>query len=260
MKPELQLLGEGEEGKWSGPALPCITAMHVKLDRYYFRRFYNNVRLCRQPFHRLVFASPNLRSLSIEGPWPDRDAATFDFDLFAPRAHVNFPPIEELSINGYYIVDYEWAMWGSRFPWMNLLSLSVGPRPVPGFLSLIANCALFLKHFKMEAFADHQSSDCLCKFILSFNTLETLELVNVPCSITIVGMHHGLVKLCLHQDEPWPDERARQVVSAQDLERLDKLCPLLEILELDMERQDGTWVSLESPYNGMAILLIEVAT
>lgn len=249
MKPELQLLGEGTEAKWSGSTLPSITTMHVKLDCFYFRRFYSTVKLCRQPFHRLVFASPNLRTLSIEGPLPVPQAVRFNYNVFNPRVLDMFPPIEKLFINGYSMLDHEWNLWENRFRWDRLLSLSLGPRPVQGFFCQIYGRAVFLKHLKVEGFADHDSCLCLGKFILGFDTLETLELVNARCPILIVTNHPGLVKLCIHQDEPWPGEKRRVVPSAEDLLCLDHLCPLLETLEIDVKRKAGRWVSLEGSHN-----------
>jgi hypothetical protein len=259
-KPELQLLGENsEEPKWTGPSLDCLTVMRLKIDNYYFRRHGFLTKLCRQPFHRLLIASPNLRTLSIEGPWPESRAEKFATRIFAPKKNFKFPPIQDLSLNGYHMVDYEWTLWQKRFPWEGLQSLTLGPRPVAGFSTDIARFAVFLKHFKMETFADHGNPHCLCKYIWSFNSLETLELVNVPCSLYVVMNHHKLLKLCLHQADPWPQERFKHAATAKQIWLLDKCCPYLQILELDLQRKDEKWVSLESPHNKMTALLMQVA-
>lgn len=102
-----------------------------------------------------------------------------------------------------------------------------------------------LKHLKVEAFASQPESCCggLGEFLVAFDTLETLEVRNYKCSIETVVTHTRLMKLCLHNAEPWPGEPPRPVLSEAELVLLDTCCPNLESLEIDIQRDKNQWVS-----------------
>jgi hypothetical protein len=245
-QPTLHLLGEGTENKWIGPSLPCVEELHLRVRDCFYRKYYGSIRICRQYFHRLIFASPNLRSLSIEGPLEGTWATQLRTNCFTPRPTGTFPPIQNLTMSGYSLFQSEWTLWGDRFDWSQLESLTLGPRPVVGLLENLTCASLSLKRFTMELpAANSRPCAVLLDFLMSFRTLETLRLVNSPTCLIGVLNHPELKELCLHQSDPWPNEKCRYWINDHRLKVLDMWCPELKSLELDLSRVSGEWVRLQ---------------
>lgn len=156
-----------------------------------------------------------------------------------------FPPIEDLSFNGYRPDIVEWVHWRDRFCWQNLTSLTLGPDGDHYVLRLIKGHVTALRRLKLTAWLGRGVNNCeeLQDFLLSFNTLESLEVKGYSFPVYAIGNHPNLTRLCLHTIETDKPERPRRVLTIEDIERIDMYCPNITDLELDIQRGDGKWVS-----------------
>lgn len=197
----------------------------------------------------LFFSCPNLRSftLSLTGGWGGCLLGTNQFPkihTFQLTGHETFPPLEELSLSAYGPDVDEQLIWRTRFPWSGLRSLSLGPRRNVDFLELAGGHTISLRSLWVETFYDQSENECLAleSFLRSFNTLESLSVKGHFLSSGAFSNHPNLRHFCLHTHEcPYPDE-TRLILGGTGLYDLDLNCPLLESLEIDIQR-DGEWVS-----------------
>lgn len=208
-------------------------------------------------FQKLVFNCPNLRSLSLTVV-DQHDHCNLRHLMFPSITNFHlaesdvFPPIKNLSLNGYHIGPLEWPHWRDRFRWEGLSSLSLGPQPDRHSLGLLTGYLQNLHHFTLLAYNEEESlpAEDIDRFLISFGSLVHLEIRGHSCSAEAVGNHPGLTRLCLHECELSPEQLAqlgssihRKTLTASDLELLQLRCPHIEELEIDCNRRDGRWVS-----------------
>lgn len=82
----------------------------------------------------------------------------------------------------------------------------------------------------------------LARFLEAFNSLERLIVNGYYVSVGPIGRHSGLKDLCLHSFERNGDGDSslmRPTLDIEQLQELDKLCPDLETLEIDLYRNCG---------------------
>ncbi|KAJ5594633.1 uncharacterized protein N7459_000841 [Penicillium hispanicum] len=198
---------------------------------------------------RLFTIYPNLESLSVSinryrtgcVRRHPRDYTTEIIPLELPGSET-FPPLQSLSLSGYYCEEQEFQYWRDKFPWDRLESLSLGPEDNYGFLEQITGYVHRLKNLKVTAYCHRTetTSPQLDHFLGSFDTLESLTAKGFVPSVEAVGHHPNLKTLCLHAIEH--PERDRPVPSAQLIQKLDQYCPNLQSLAIDVQQED-TWVS-----------------
>ncbi|RDW64393.1 uncharacterized protein DSM5745_09804 [Aspergillus mulundensis] len=171
-----------------------------------------------------------------------------------------FPPLEELSLDGYQMDAVECAYWRDGLDWSRLKSLTVGPNETyaryeqdeGGLLGKFAGYATSLTTLRVLDYAGTNIGygkawvigptgewrDGLARLLDSFDSLVTLELRGYwPSRVETIWRHRGLRELTLHVDEV-ADSDERRVLSVEELEFLDERCPGLRVLEIDIER-DG---------------------
>ncbi|KAJ5091351.1 hypothetical protein NUU61_006221 [Penicillium alfredii] len=242
-KPEIQLLGEkGEYDETPPQPLSSVSTLHAEIDRC-------SVHEARCiGAGNLLFECPNLSTLSLSALSYSQRTTRF----FVPRPNVflignqSFPPIRDLTLNGWQIYDAELFLWRDRFPWTLLTSLSLGPEPTHQVLRIMAGYPRTLKQLKVEAYAGEGESACLAlaEFLSPLSQVESLlslELRNYFCDMWPIVQHSKLVNLCVHNTEPWTPGEARRVLSVEDLVLLDEHCPNLETLDLDIDRPNDEW-------------------
>jgi hypothetical protein len=162
-----------------------------------------------------------------------------------------FPPIKDLSLNGYQIGHLEWPHWRDGFRWDQLSSLTLGPQPDRHNLGLLTGYVQHLRHFTLLAYNEEESvpAEDIDRFLMAFTSLVHLEIRGHSCSVEAVTNHPGLVHICLHECERSPEQLTqsglsihRETLTAPDLELLHSRCPHIEDLEIDCNRRDGQWV------------------
>ncbi|KAL2784457.1 hypothetical protein BJX66DRAFT_85355 [Aspergillus keveii] len=224
--------------------LPCITCLQLSLNPF---DQHNAENRCVPAAQRLIFNSPNLRSLSLTLWWryggcvvslPQYPVTT----SFQFTGNEVFPLIEELSLDGYgnRMRDDEWAHWRERFDWSKLRSLTLGPQDASGVLDRFAGYATALTSLEVRAYVGERSENRtgLEALLCAFGSLRTLKLEGYICSVEAVAQHKGLEELWLHEDELASAAKERRVLTADDLEYLDKECPRLKTLKVDIKRGD----------------------
>jgi hypothetical protein len=229
--------------------LPCITDLQISLNPFDQHNAENH---CIPAAQRLIFNSANLRSLSLTLWWryggcvvslPQYPVTT----SFQFTGNEVFPPIEELSLDGYgnRMRDDEWAHWRDRFDWSKLRSLTLGPQDASGVLDRFAGYATALTSLEVRAYVGERSENRtgLEALLCAFGSLRTLKLEGYICSVEAVAQHKGLEELWLHEDESASAAKERRVLTADDLEYLDKECPRLKTLKVDIKRGDDELVS-----------------
>ncbi|KAI0426861.1 hypothetical protein F5Y09DRAFT_317862 [Xylaria sp. FL1042] len=251
---QLHLLGENGKRLVEND-LQNVVALTAHVNPYYERDGPNRDMLGLQ---KLLFACPNLKSFSlyeiggyggcvISMPRYER---IYSFQLSGDET---FPPLEELSLSGYYVREAEREHWRNNFQWSKLRSLSLGPKYTAKFLQVAAGYAKSLQELTVEVYTDADRKypeeynpdepDCppLEEFLTTFTSLESLTVRGYHPSLAPIGNHPGLKHLCLHSFEPVADEALpRPTLSVEQLQELDKSCPHLETLEIDLYR-DGEW-------------------
>ncbi|KAL2820114.1 hypothetical protein BJX63DRAFT_338614 [Aspergillus granulosus] len=243
-KPELILsIENGGRSTFGNNLLPCVTNLKVSVSPFDESDGENRRVLAVQ---KLLFNCPNVRSLALTIRWKyggcivssPRYPITTSFRLTGTET---FPPIEDLSLNGYRMGDDEWAHWRDRFDWSKLSSLTLGPQNTLGILGRLAGYATSLTTLKTCSYAGDRSEDRagLSSFLSSFDTLKALELKGFICSIDAIAQHKNLETLCLHEDESSRAGKPRTVLTAEELDYLDRECPDLRILKVDITRGDN---------------------
>ncbi|PWY80844.1 hypothetical protein BO94DRAFT_496394 [Aspergillus sclerotioniger CBS 115572] len=247
-KPELLLLrqsGESETCTFADQTLPCVSTLSANVNPYIKPKDPTRRLLTIQ---QLFFNCPNLRSFSLEvsGIYggcvilaPRHDRVT----SFQLTGEETFPPLQHLSFDGYCIGDQEWEYWRDGVQWERLSSLAVGPDTTTGVLGRLAGYATRLTTLKVSAWAGDSFPDMagLDELLLSFNSLETLELKGHRCSIEAIANHRNLSTLCLHEDELAHSQAQRRAPTAQELEHLDLHCPNLKSLKVCVNRGENQW-------------------
>ncbi|KAI1325327.1 hypothetical protein F5Y16DRAFT_401487 [Xylariaceae sp. FL0255] len=125
---DLHLLGEDGKRSPTGPlnnvvALAASVGSHVDESEGPNRDILS--------FQELLFACPNLKSLHLGihgtparcmGSFPHQDSG-FNFSF---SGHEKFPPLEALSLDGYYIEEdeVEWRHWQDKMQWTKLRALT----------------------------------------------------------------------------------------------------------------------------------------
>ncbi|KAI1428202.1 hypothetical protein F5Y12DRAFT_734106 [Xylaria sp. FL1777] len=195
----------------------------------------------------LLFACPNLKSFSFTilldygGCSPNFPALGTAFSFQFSRDCKPFPPLEDLSLNGYHLGQNEEDHWVEKVQWSKLRSLSLGPQNTTAFLRLASSHATFLRDLTVQVYPDNADGQHLLEeFLIKNTSLESLIVKGYYVSPRVVGFHTGLKHLCLHSFEPEETSQTRPVFSAAQLRELDASCPYLETLEIDLHR-DGTW-------------------
>lgn len=205
---------------------------------------------------KLLFACPNLRSLSLSVV-DQHDHCNLRHLMFPSITNFHlsesdvFPPIKDLSLNGYQIGHLEWPHWRDGFRWDQLSSLTLGPQPDRHNLGLLTGYVQHLRHFTLLAYNEEESvpAEDIDRFLMAFTSLVHLEIRGHSCSVEAVTNHPGLVHICLHECERSPEQLTqsglsihRETLTAPDLELLHSRCPHIEDLEIDCNRRDGQWV------------------
>ncbi|KAL3492438.1 hypothetical protein BJX62DRAFT_109393 [Aspergillus germanicus] len=224
--------------------LSCITRLQLSLNPFDQP---NAESHCVPAAQRLIFNSPNLRSLSLTLWWryggcvvsSPRYPVTTSFQFSGNEV---FPPIEELSLDGYgnRMSDDEWTHWRDRFDWSKLCSLTLGPQDASGVLDRFAGYATALTSLEVRAYLGERSEnrEGLEALLYAFGSLRTLKLEGYICSVEAVAQHKGLEELWLHEDESARAAKERSVLTADHLEYLDRECPRLKTLKVDIKRGD----------------------
>jgi hypothetical protein len=222
--------------------LPCITRLQLSLNPFYQR---NDENRCVPAAQKLIFKCPNLRSLSLTLWWryggcvisSPRYPVTTSFQLSGSEV---FPPIEELSLDGYgnRMSNDEWMHWRDRFDWPKLRSLTLGPQDASGVLDRFAQYARALTSLEVSAYVGERSDNRagLEALLYAFGSLKRLKLEGYICSVEAIAQHKGLEELWLHEDESASAAKERRVLTADDLEYLDRECPRLKTLKVDIQR------------------------
>lgn len=231
--------------------IPWAVVLHARIDPFTDYDAPNREMLALQ---QLFFACPNLQSffLSLHGNYGGCIIRVVRFPQihsFELTGRETFPPLKELSLNGYQPSIEESVHWRNRFPWSGLVSLKLGPQRNVDFLELANSHVISLRNLTVETYYDQSEDDCLPLegFLRSFNTLESLTVKGHFLSSGAFSNHTGLKHFCLHTIESPRSDETRLTLGGIGLYDLDINCPQLESLELDVQR-DGEWVSTKSPY------------
>ncbi|KAI1287849.1 hypothetical protein F5Y03DRAFT_380258 [Xylaria venustula] len=204
----------------------------------------------------LLFTSPNLKAFSLkmygdyggcEGPPMPRFGLV---DAIRFSGNEIFPPLEELSLDGYRsgvrqdVIEPEWEQWRRRFQWPKLRSLTIGPQSMRGFLDLASGYATSLETLTVQVYDDADSStSCpqLENFLTTFASLQSLTVKGYHLPLEPIRNHPDLTHLCLHMPEHIvTTDPPRPTLDVKQLEELDESFPRLETLEIDINRE-GQW-------------------
>lgn len=238
-KPELHLLAEN--GEISCPrSLPRVTVIKVSaVNKYSYVEGHPPPRQTHN-FVKFITSCSNLKSCSWVVKNPDEKVicqTTSDLEEFDTQAP--FPDLEHLALDGHYIGSQLGHGWQNHFKWSNLSSLEIGPQLFAlENLRLMTGCPMKLKCLKVTG-SDVQNEELgrsLENFLMSFDTLVNLEILNCFFPLDAISRHTRLSRLCVHIGETWNCLDSRAVYGNLDMISLDTLCPQLENLELDIER------------------------
>ncbi|KAI0858484.1 hypothetical protein F4860DRAFT_486365 [Xylaria cubensis] len=242
-QPSLYLLGEDGRRTVEGE-LHSVRALAATVDFYSQGRVPNKDVLGVQA---LLFACPNLKSFSFTplldygGCVPRSPEAGTVFSFQFSSDGKPFPPLEDLSLNGYQLSQNEGGHWAEKLQWSKLRSLSLGPQNTTAFLQLASNHATFLRDLTVRVYPDDAHGQPLLEeFLIKNTSLESLTVKGHYVSSRVIGFHTGLRHLCLHSFEPVEKSQKRPVFCPVQLQELNTSCPYLETLEIDLHR-DGTW-------------------
>ncbi|KAL4899097.1 hypothetical protein BDW74DRAFT_184100 [Aspergillus multicolor] len=265
--------------------LACISSLIVTVDPFTYpngngrrMRAVQDLffRCPRLRCFRLTLRNPEMNAISVidgesypivssfEFPFPRVPGIVEDLELDVgagapqsgpgPGLGLVFPPLEELSLDGYRMDDAEWAYWRDGLEWTRLRSLSVGPQSTFGLyeqtlcgtLGQFAGFATALTTLRVHSFAGLDEGglggwrEGLARLLEAFASLEVLELVGYwPSRAGAICRHRGLKEFTMHVDEMPLKGRERGVFSAEDFVILDRACPELRALEVDVERDGG---------------------
>ncbi|KAI0809879.1 hypothetical protein GGR55DRAFT_689124 [Xylaria sp. FL0064] len=224
-----------------------VVSLQASVDTYDEHKGPNRRILALQKF---LFACPNLKSfsLSMTGGYGGCVIEIPQYEQirgFRFTGSEIFPPLESLSINGYYFQDGEWPHWRSKLQWSKLRTVNLGPQFSARFLELATGYTQSLQHLKVEIYSNEDPRhSCLPleNFLRTFTALESLTIRGYHLSsVTPIANHPRLKHLCLHSIEPvGSTPHQRPTLSPVDLTVLDQSLPHLETLELDVQRA-GEW-------------------
>lgn len=238
-KPELHLLaGDGE--KPCLRSLPRVTLISVVWGT---KSDINGQHPPPQTdnFLNYITSCPNLKSCSWAARHPNETLIGRTPDDFEGSGiHKPFPFLEHLALYQYYIGSQMWHGWQDRFNWSNLSSLEIGQGLfAPENLEVMTGRLNNLKCFRITGSAVQNEELCrsLESFLVAFDTLVDLEILNCFVPLHAIARHTRLVNLCVHIGDTWNCLDSRAVFGNADLISLDTLCPELENLELDIERE-----------------------
>lgn len=248
-KTELQILAVQGWEKVPSRSLNCVSTIKASLLRetQEVPTADDSIPSLMRNFQKLLFSCPNLESLSLTMYGPFQTPETLS--ALVMTGEEEFPAIKNLSLNGYHISQGEWPHWRDRFCWESLSSLVIGPQP--SFTARLLQCfngyATSLKHLKISVWTGEDEApdqESLEWFLYSFDSLESLEIINYVCPVEALANHPNLVHLCVHLAEDWDSEEAVAWWNSADVDYLNENCPRLEVLEIDFERIAGGWVYL----------------
>lgn len=246
-KPELHLLAGG----WGKPCprpLPRVTEIRVMWGT---ECGVGGEQLpLNQPdnFLNYITSCPNLKSCSwVAGNPKETVVGETPNDIEGSVIHKPFPFLEHLDLYQYYIGTQMWHGWEDHFNWSSLSSLEIGQGLfAPENLNVMTGRLSNLKRFKITG--NNVQNEELCQslenFLVAFDTLVDLELLNCFVPIHVITQHTRLANLCVHIFDTWNFLDSRTVFESEDLISLDALCPQLENLQLDIERdtEKEDWV------------------
>ncbi|KAH8909408.1 hypothetical protein BR93DRAFT_965517 [Coniochaeta sp. PMI_546] len=242
-RPQLHLLGEDGSRAVTRP-ISSVTALSAQVNPYYSKSRPPIQRFPR--LQKMFFACPNLKSFSISVFRNSRGYAVWvphnpRIDTFQLTGEETFPPLESLSLDGYRIEDEQWAHWRDKINWSDLTSLSLGPEPNTDLLKRFQGLAKCLRSFKVQTWAGEGKDICpeLEAFIMSFDSLEQLEVRGHFLSVRALSHHTRLRQLCLHTMELPREGARRPTLDSAGLSELDAHCLDLETLEIDIYRDSG---------------------
>ncbi|KAI1323134.1 hypothetical protein F5Y16DRAFT_412811 [Xylariaceae sp. FL0255] len=237
----------GEDGKRAVEGeLRSVVTLAAKVDPF-------NVGVDRGPnrdflgMQALFFACPNLKSFSLTilldyggcSPRFPTSGTLFSFQLFSDGR--SFPPLEELSLNGYKLSHNEERQWIEKLQWPSSRSLSLGPQNTTTFLLFASDHPTSLRDLTVQVYSDDaHGQDVLEDYLVKRTSLESLIVKGYDISPSIVGLHAGVKHLCLHSFEPVQRSQKRPAFGPTQLRELDASCPNLETLEILIER-NGAW-------------------
>ncbi|GKZ88290.1 hypothetical protein AnigIFM59636_008147 [Aspergillus niger] len=247
-KPELLLLDQKSEDKISSLAeqvLPCVTTLSASVDPSYDQNGPNRQILTLQ---KLFFKCPHLRSFSLSVVKQyggcvirmPRHPVIWSFQLTGEET---FPPLEHLSLDGYWLDDKQWKYWRDGLQWDKLVSLAVGPQRCAGLFQMLAGHATSLKSLNVCSWQGEgkYEREGLIELLSSFDSLETLVLNGIMCPVEAIARHSNLSTLCLHEEESASTAHPRQVLTAEELSHLDVSCPKLKSLQVGVKRENDQW-------------------
>lgn len=244
-KPELHLLaGDGE--KPCVRSLPSVTLIRVLWDT---KSDINGQSppLQTDNFLNYITSCPNLKSCSWAATHPKELIGRTTDDFEGSSIHKPFPFLKHLALYQYYIGSQMWHGWQDHFNWSSLSSLEIGQGLfAPENLEVMTGHLNNLKSLRVTG-SDIQNEE-LCgsleNFLVAFGTLVDLEILNCFVPVHAIARHSRLVNLRVHISDTWNCQDSRTVFENVDLISLDTLCPQLENLELDIERdtQKDDWV------------------
>ncbi|KAF7586635.1 hypothetical protein BBP40_008545 [Aspergillus hancockii] len=212
--------------------LPCVSSIRAHIDPYDRYKYWIDPNTRIIALQKLFFACPNLQAFSVDV------LCSGQHTNFIPNKEDIFPPVERLSLNGYTIADDDWVHWKERCRWEKLSSLTIGPHMEHRkILSALTGYAQHLRSLVIRWHSWHLEGPSaeIERYLLSFNSLEDLEVTGYKWVIRAVTNHPNLTRLWTHtQDYPASEE-------AEYLQDLEVYCPKLEALRFDMQGQRGRW-------------------
>ncbi|KAL4789042.1 hypothetical protein BDV19DRAFT_374685 [Aspergillus venezuelensis] len=244
-------------------ALGCLIDLSATVNPYYDWTGPNKVMLQVQD---LFFNSPNLRSFSLSlygnyGGCVSRRPRFENVTSFRLKGAEKFPPLDELRLDGYGINDTEWHYWQQGLDWGRLSSLTVGPQSAFGILKRLVGYVVSLKTLRVYRYPDMrwrgEASDPVAmkleELLNSLDGLEVLEVKGVPVSVEVVGLHKGLKKLCLHEEETANEGGERKLLTLDEVEYLERCCPELRDLKVKIkigegEMNEGLFIKLAASF------------
>lgn len=241
--PKLHLLKEN--GRTQGTIQrPCVRVLRTILDATSMGTGFDQKRLA---LGELFNAYPNLESLSVfvnrfRGGCVIGGMPTAQIVPLMLSENGTFPPLHDLALSGYHIVNEECSLWKERLSWEKLRTLSLGPQNNKNFLTQVTGYIQGLTDFSITSYGQKTFTPPpeLDSFLSSFHSLERLTAKGSVPSLDAVAHHPKLKHLCLHAIEK-PDQQ-RPMLDVKEIQSLDQRLPSLTSLEIDVN-PDSTCVS-----------------
>ncbi|KAJ5334961.1 hypothetical protein N7452_007364 [Penicillium brevicompactum] len=239
-KPQLHLLAENGLN-YCPRSLPAVVTLKVVNNPWC------GDRAEPENFLNFITSCPNLKSCT----WGQHTWTYWATLLEGDDMHKPFPSLEHLSLELYDLRN-EMLTFGphDRFDWSGLKSLKLGRNweHVSRNLEILTGRMVNLKRLHVSTYSleDTESDQSLEGFLMSFDTLEDLAIFNCYAPFKAIAHHPRLVNLDVHGDEDYDGSPICNMPEVQDLIHLDKSCPSLETIGLDIERVDDDWVCVNS--------------